>query len=603
MRDLSAMHTPDRNQDLTSGLASSEPEAPAPDPNDSTGKKRRITAVFWIALGIMGLLLGLSIALPEQFARVTKGATSLITTQLGWYYLLLVSIIVIVCTLIAASPMGRVPLGDHGESPRFSRGSWIAMLFSAGMGIGLVFYGAAEPLILFASHTPNADPGTIAALRDAFQYSFFHWGISAWAVYGIVALAIAYFRFRKKERSLVSATLKPLIGDKADGPIGSIVDAITAVATIIGVATSLGLGTIQINGGLNYLFGVPMSTEVQLIIIGVATVLYLGSAMSGLTKGVQFLSNANVVIAVILLAVIMVVGPTAQIMNVVTSTIGSYVQGFVNMSFDVAPFHEARHKWIESWTIFYWAWWIAWSPFVGVFIARISRGRTIREFLVCVLLVPTAFSCIWFAAFGSLSTNAQIAGANLASMPVDTMLFATLAEYPLGPILSVVALILIASFFVTSADSATFVLGMITENGSLTPRPTTKLVWGLLLSAIAAVLLLNGGLNALQDVLIICALPFSLIVVAMTVALVKELNHERRAMGLFFFPQALPTEDKPFRSYDDDEPETADLPEWVQTESDSQPGSGAADEQAAADAGTASTDEPRDARAPEPHQA
>ena len=312
------------------------------------------------------------------------------------------------------------------------------------------------------------------ALRDAFRYSFFHWGFSAWAVYAIVALAFGYFHFRKKEKALLSVTLKPLFGDKMNGALGIHVDAATAFATVVGVGVSLGMGTVQINGGLHYLFGVPQTVPVQLVIIAIATALFLPSSLSGLSKGMRFLSNANVVIAIALVAVCIVVGPATQIFNTLVSALGSYLQNFITMSTNVAPYDPARQAWIQKWTLFYWAWWIAWLPFVGVFIARISRGRSIREFLTCVILIPAIFSCLWFATFGTMSTSVELEGYAISALLSESVLFATLSPFPLGPVLSIVALLLIVSFFVTSADSATFVLGMISEDGSFTPRRRTR---------------------------------------------------------------------------------------------------------------------------------
>jgi glycine betaine transporter len=549
-RDLSAMHTPSHSEDKRYGLASVDQEIP-----HRRGREHHVTSVFWIALSITVAIIALCLAFPAPFAAAASGACSFIAANFGWYYLLLVALIVIVCLVLMISPAGAITLGDPGEKPRFSFVSWLAMLFSAGMGIGLVFWGAAEPLSHYAVSAAGGDVGTEEALRDAFQYSFFHWGISAWAIYGLVALALAYFRFRKKEKSLLSVTLKPLFGKKVEGPWGKAIDSITAFATIVGVATSLGMGAMQINGGLNYLFGVPVTSGVQLVIIAITTVCFIASAFSGLSRGVRILSNANVLIAVGLIAAAMVVGPAAHMMDVLVTSVGNYLQNFLAMSLDVAPFNDAHRTWINSWTIFYWAWWIAWAPFVGVFIARISRGRSIRAFLGCVIFVPAIFSSIWFAVFGTLSTGAQMAGTQLAQLSTETVLFGTLAAYPAGQALSIIAVVLIFSFFITSADSATFVLGMITEDGCLEPHRRTKAVWGVLLSLIASVLLVNGGLKALQNVLIITAFPFSIVMLLMTIALCRELHHERRMMGLYLHPAALPDADTPFRSYEDDPPD------------------------------------------------
>lgn len=399
--------------------------------------------------------------------------------------------------------------------------------------------------------TPLAPKGSQEALADAFRFTFFHWGIHAWAVYAIVGLALAYFGFRKQEKYLLSVTLKPLLGDRAKGWIGKVIDTITIVATVIGVATTLGFGAMQINGGLSYLFGIPNNIMTQTIIIVITTALFVMSAMSGLGKGVKILSNVNLILAIGLLAVAIVIGPTVRIFDNMTDSIGAYLQNFFRMSFRSAAFDGTKRGWINSWTIFYWAWWISWSPFVGVFIARISKGRTIREFLTVVLLIPTLLSILWFSTFETLSTSLQDAGINLSEFATEEVLFATFNNYLGGNILSFIAIILVSTFFITSADSATYVLAMLSENGNLLPSNRKKVIWGILLSAIAIVLLFSGGLAALENTLIIVALPFSIVMIFVMVSLLKELNHEKKKMGLKIKPERLPEEDEPFKSYDD----------------------------------------------------
>ena len=500
-------------------------------------------------MAITLLVVAMGIVFPQKFQNATEVIRNNIGNGLGWYYLVLVTGIVCLCGFFIVSPVGQIKLGEPDSKPEHSNISWFAMLFSAGMGIGLVFWGAAEPLSHFAVSAAQADAGTRVALEDSFKYTFFHWGIHAWAVYAIVALSLAYFKFRKKEKSLLSVTLKPIFGDKVEGTIGHIVDVITIFATVIGVATTLGFGAIQINGGLNYLFGTPNNINVQIIIIAITTVLFILSALSGIGKGVKILSNLNIILAAGLLAVALIVGPTVEIMNTFVDSTGAYIQGFFRMSFRAAAHDPQQRAWIQKWTIFYWAWWISWSPFVGVFIARISKGRTIREFLSCVLLFPTILSFLWFSVFGTLSTSAQSAGVNLAGMSTENILFGTFNAYPLAIVLSLVAIVLVFSFFITSADSATYVLGMLSEDGNINPHGRTKIVWGVSLSIISIILLMAGGLDALQNVLIIVALPFSIIIILMMVALVKELNHEREEMGLKIRPENYPEKNKPFKSY------------------------------------------------------
>ncbi len=507
--------------------------------------------VFYLSLALVGSVALAGILFPEALYETTRVLRRTISRDFGWYYLLLVTGIVCFCLFFIVTPAGQIRLGDPHSKPEHSKFSWLTMLFSAGMGIGLVFWGAAEPLSHFAVSAPVAEPGSREALEDAMKYTFFHWGIHAWAVYGIVALALAYFQFRKKESILISVTLKPLLGQRAEGWFGKLVDSMTIFATVIGVAMTLGFGAAQINGGLHYLWEVPQSFSVQMVIIAVTTVLFLISAMSGLNRGVKILSNFNILLALVLLVCVISVGPTVLILNTFVDSIGSYLQSFSRMSFRTAAYDVAHNQWIRQWTIFYWAWWLSWTPFVGVFIARISKGRTIREFLVHVLLVPTLLSMLWFASFGTLSTHLQDTGVDLTSLATEHVLFGALEHCPFGVLLSVLAVFLIFSFFITSADSAVFVLAMLSEGGVLQPTNRKKLVWGLLLSLLATALLAAGGLDALQNVLIIVALPFSLVILLMAVSLYIELEHERNEMGLYLKPDTYPEKDKPFRSYED----------------------------------------------------
>lgn len=311
---------------------------------------------------------------PDSLQEVTETAQNFITDSFGWYYLLVVSIFVGFCLFLIVSPIGNIKLGKPGEKPEFGLLSWFAMLFSAGMGIGLVFYGPREPISHYAISSPSGETETPQAFRDALRYTFFHWGLHAWAIYAVVALCIAYFQFRKDAPGLISGTLTPLLGDKVNGPIGKAIDCIAVFATVVGVATSLGLGATQINGGLNYLFGIPKTFSVQLILIVVVTVLFLISAWSGIGKGIKYLSNTNMILAGILMIFMLIAGPTVLIMNSFTDSIGQYIQNIVQMSFRLSPNDPQKREWINSWTIFYWAWWISWSPFVGIFIARVSRA-------------------------------------------------------------------------------------------------------------------------------------------------------------------------------------------------------------------------------------
>ncbi len=511
--------------------------------------KRKITLAFWIALPIIIIIVLLALIFKDGFLNVTSTVREWIGNTFGWYYLILVSIIVLVCFFIIVNPAGKIKLGDPKSKPEHKTISWLAMLFSAGMGIGLIFYGAAEPLSHYAVKSPSGETFSSEALSDSLKYSFFHYGIHAWCIFAIVALALAYFMFRKKEKGLISSTLRPLFGNKMDGIWGKIIDSITIIATVAGVATSLGFGATQINGGLNFLWNAPMEFWVELIIILVATVLFLISACSGIGKGVKILSNVNIVIAVILMFIALFVGPTVKALNSTTESFGYYLRDFLFLGFRTGATSEAERDWIMQWTLLYWSWWISWAPFVGVFIARISKGRTIREFLVCVILVPTLFSVFWFGIFGTLSTNAVNINSEVANHPIEEMLFATFNEYPLSSVLSFIAILLVFSFFITSADSATYVLAMQAEGGN-DPKKITKIVLGASVSLIAAVLLFAGGLDALQNVLIIIAFPFSFIIILLVISLLKELSYEKKKMGLSIRPKVYPEADDPFKSYE-----------------------------------------------------
>lgn len=491
---------------------------------------KNVTNVFWITLALVLVTVAFGAIVPESFETITANMQAFITSTFGWYYLIIVGLMVAFTLFLIVSPYGKIRLGKDSDRPAYSRTTWFAMLFSAGMGIGLVFWGAAEPLSHFAVSSPTGETGTDQAFRDAMRYTFFHWGLHAWAIYAIVALALAYFQFRKGEPGLISATLKPIFGDKMMGPWGVVVDVFAVFATVIGVATTLGFGAVQISGGLSYLFGIEASYGLQVIIIAVVTVLFLASAWSGLSKGIKYLSNTNMILAILLLVGVVIIGPTLLIFNMFTETLGSYLQNIIRMSFRAAPLDGSAREWINGWTIFYWAWWISWAPFVGIFIARVSKGRTIREFVAGVLLLPSLVSFFWFSAFGSTAIEIQDKVTDISGLATEEVLFATFNELPFATILSIIAIVLIGTFFITSADSATFVLGMQTTGGSLNPDNSVKIVWGLAQSSIAVILLSANGLTALQNALIIAALPFSFIMILMMISTLRALQLERKRL-------------------------------------------------------------------------
>lgn len=466
---------------------------------------------------------------PDQLANIANVAYNFSIHNFGWFYLLATLFFLIFTFYLAFSRFGSIRLGDDDDEPEYSTLSWLSMLFSAGMGIGLVFWGVAEPLSHYLSPPEGVEGGTTEAARISMRYSFFHWGLHPWAIYTIIGLTLAYFQFRKGYKGLISSTFIPLLGKRlAAGWLGKVIDILAVIATIFGVATSLGLGALQINGGLRYLFGVPNTAASQIVIIAVVTVLFLISAKTGLDKGIKILSNTNLVIAILLMVFVWTTGPTSFIFDIFTTTLGSYLQNIVNMSLRLTPF--SRGTWVGAWTLFYWAWWIAWAPFVGTFIARVSRGRTIKEFVICVMIIPSLFAFIWFSVFGGTGLHLELFNAAQLAIAVKedttTALFFTLEQLPLGTILAFIATLLIMTFFITSADSATFVLGMLTSDGKLNPSARVKLTWGILQSAIAVVLLISGGLSGLQTASIVAALPFAIVLIGMCFSLLKALQAE-----------------------------------------------------------------------------
>lgn len=493
---------------------------------------KKVSRVFYIAAAIILVVVFFGAITPESLDSVTENLQNWITDSFGWYYLFLVTGIVLICLFFIVSPMGQITLGKPDEKPEYSFISWIAMLFSAGMGIGLVFFGTAEPLSHYAIHPATESPETQEAFFEAMRFTFFHYGIHAWAVYSAVAMPLAYFQFRKEEPGLISTTLKPLFGERMKGFSGTTVDVLTVFATVFGVATTLGFGAMQINGGMSFLFGLPVSFFVQFLIIVIVTILFIISAWTGISKGIKYLSNANMVFAVILLVLVIIIGPTIFLFNTFVDSVGTYIQNIPQMSLRAAPLSTENREWINDWTIFYWAWWISWSPFVGMFIARVSKGRTIRQFLLAVLFLPTFVSSLWFAVFGGTAINIQRNVTDLTGFLTEETLFAVFDTLPISTWLSIIAILLITTFFITSADSATHVLGMQTTNGSLNPAVSVKVIWGVAQSAIAVILLSAKGLDALQNALIIAALPFSIILILMIVAFSKAIYEEREEMGL-----------------------------------------------------------------------
>lgn len=448
--------------------------------------------------------------------------------KIGWFFIFTVNVLLVSAILLAFSKFGKIKLGGRKATPDFSNFAWYSMLFSAGMGIGLIFYGVAEPIQHFAS-PPIPVTSEVDAAKQAFKFTFLHYGLHPWAVYGMIALAFAFFTFNRKLPLTVRSLFAPLLGRKIHGVIGHIVDTLAVIACLFGLATTLGFGAQQVGSGLKFLFDIENSVRNQIIFISLTTLLATASIVSGLDKGVKILSELNIRIALLFMLCMLFIGPTVFLLDSFIENIGLYAQNLIELGTYTEVYAES--KWQNNWTIFYWAWWIAWSPFVGIFIARISKGRTIREFLVGVVILPTVFSFLWFTVFGSsavyleLNHLADIAGA--VKHDISTALFEMLKHYPFTVVLSAIGILLIISFFVTSSDSGSLVVDFLTTGGKLDTPVGTRIFWALIEGLLAISLLIGGGLSTLQTAVMIAALPFAIILLIMTYSLFKALRRER----------------------------------------------------------------------------
>ena len=466
----------------------------------------------------------------DGMATSTGEALTWVTGNFGWLFVLVSAGFLIFAGYLAVTRYGNIKLGPDDSTPEFSTFSWVSMMFATGMGIGLIFWGIAEPL----THLTNppleqGEAGSRDTARLAMEYTFFHWGFHPWAMYAVIGLAIGYFAYRKGAGNLVSGAFGPLLGDRARGGPGKAIDVIAIFATLFGSATSLGLGALQITGGLDNVLDSGGSRWITLGVIVVLTLCFVASAVTGIEKGVQYLSNANAIAALLLVFFLFVVGPTVFIMGTFTESLGGYLTHLPTMAFRTGAFGGA--DWINGWTVFYWAWWISWTPFVGMFIARISKGRTIRQFVIYVILVPSLVSFVWFSIMAGSAFDLQFNDVDLGAVVnseggTERVLFETLREYPLSSISVVLAVFLIAIFFITGADSASIVMGMLSQHGEEHPMRSLVIFWGVAQGAVASVLLWSGGLSALQTLVIIVAGPFMLVIVAMAVSLMKSLRAE-----------------------------------------------------------------------------
>jgi glycine betaine transporter len=494
--------------------------------------RRQLTPVFWIAGGLSLAFVAWGVIDSKGLSSVTKSAQDFVVADFGWLYLIATTLFLVFALYLALSRFGHMKIGKDEDEPEFSRFAWFALLFQAGMGIGLVFWSVSEPVHHFGVDPPYglAEPGTTQAADVALRYAFFHWALHPWAIYAVIALALAYFNFRHDRPGLISAVLRPIFGERMDGPLGYFIDILAVLATLFGVAVSLGLGALQINSGLSFTFGLPEGSGVQIVIIAVTTVVFIASAVTGIQRGIKWLSQASLVVAGLLMLFVLVTGPTLTQLNAFTQLTGGYLGDLIPMSFRLNAF--AKDDWAGQWTLFYWATWISWAPYVGSFIARVSRGRTIREFIAAVLLVPSLLSFVWFAIFGGAGIEIDRATGGLISRAVEgneaVGLFTFFQQLPLGLVTSVIAIVLVFIFFVAGADAGTIVLGRFTSGGILNPSKVVQVIWGLVMGAFAAILLVAGGLDALQQASILAALPFVFVILAMCVALYRGLNEETR---------------------------------------------------------------------------
>lgn len=500
-----------------------------PTPDADGPKPRLDLVVFGVTAAAVIAFVIWGIADKESLNTTTEDMLGWITDNLGWVFILSATFFVLFAIYLAVSKYGKIPLGLDGEKPEYNTVSWIAMMFSAGMGIGLMFFGANEPLTHYVTAPPGTNKNDVGV---AMATTMFHWGFHPWAMYAVVGLAIAYSTYRCGRGQLVSAVFAPILGHRANGWGGKVIDILAIFATLFGTVASLGLGAAQIGSGFVEVGWINKPSKLLLVaVIAVLTAAFVASAVSGVAKGIQWLSNTNMVLALVLAVFVFVVGPTVFILNVLPTSIGTYLNDITSFSArSGATVDSEGETWLAGWTIFYWAWWVSWTPFVGMFLAKISRGRTIRQFVVGVLFVPTIVSLVWFAVFGGTAIKQQMDGKGLAdAADEESQLFDMLGNLPLTGIVSVLVMLLVAIFFVSGADAASLVMGTLSERGAHEPTKTVTIFWGTLTGAVAALLLWVSGDDALEGIktmAIIAALPFVVVMIAMCVSLFMDLRKD-----------------------------------------------------------------------------
>ncbi len=489
---------------------------------------KRPSVVFFVSFGVILLLVLAAAFGGDAFQAISNGLLSFFEEDFGWLYLLAVFAFVIFAIVVGISKYGCIKLGPDDSEPEYSTVGWLAMLFCAGMGIGLVFWGVAEPLSHYVNPTEGIEPVSAESAEFAMTSCFMHWGFQPWGAYAVIGLGLAYAHFRKDRPFLVSSILIPVFRGSSNRGVRRVVDIFAAIVTVAGVTTSLGLGCLQISAGLEHLFGIPSNATTWFLVILIMCVIYSISAVSGINKGVKRLSNLNAAAALIFAVICLIVGPTLFDLNLFVTSFGNYVQGFLKSSLDAFPFGD--NSWLLSWRVFYWAWWIAWAPFVGMFIARISRGRTIREFVFGVVVIPALLSMMWFAVMGGMGlTFAEATPVTvlqeLVSVP-ENALFAVLGSTAIGAFLSVFVIVIVIIFFITSADSATYVLSVMSSDGDKAPSSWLKILWGVLQALIAIALLIAGGIKALQTFSIAAAFPFIFIMLLACTGMIVDFRRD-----------------------------------------------------------------------------
>ena len=487
--------------------------------------------VFVVSVALTLALVIWCFVAGDSFVTAANLAMGALMSNFDWLYVFGMSAFVIFAIILAISPYGKTKLGADDEKPTQSTLSWFAMLFSAGMGVGLVFWGTAEPLSHYVAPMAGIEPMTEDAMLFSLRSCFLHWGFHPWGSYAIVGLALGYFVFRRRKKSLVSSTLEPVIRKQAHGAIGIIVDIYAAMLTVMGVATSFGMGCLQISSGLDYLFGIPSQVYTWAIIIGVTCVVYTWSVVSGIERGMQVLANTTLVLCGALLVLAFIIGPQIDIVREFMAGVGAWLANFIQDSFRLAA-DNGDTTWIRGWRVFYWAWWLSWAPFVGIFLARISRGRTIREFVLGCMVAPTAVSLIWFSILGGTAFEAakglgadQLAA--IVALP-ETAPFFVFGQFNFGIVLSIIALVLLFGFFVTSANSATYVMSMLTSFGNVNPPTAKKIFWGVIMALVAFAFTISGGVKGMQTIAIIISFPFFFVMVLMCISLIVAIRKERR---------------------------------------------------------------------------